>query len=627
MFLSVGALSIISAAPGNISFQHIYLPTFPTIGALPPDLLAMGKFNHIPELTDASIFQTWKTQIILALGREGVYNHVSEGTDPTDFVEFASELLVPAKPGAPTTVERKLIQEWLKEDVIAKDIICHHLSPAILQLIPQGRSSTARDAWKLLHSHFDHIDLGSQYLVREKILGLQMKDAKDAQRYLGEHDTLCRDLIQMGVTYSNSKAVFNLLKGLPRTGTWPAFKLFLQTSISTSTSLTSANGTVTTSASSSSVSQLLSTTGTTFESVSVRIAAEAHCLVLEASVVPALGSEYLANTASITTSLLLGSINPATSLWCTKNNPSGTFCDTPLGDGTICGAISHDWTHYFKPGGGMAGQRPAHWPPEGGDRSHSASTLVSGSSGSAGPTAPTMLSAASASSPVVAAAVLDSSDSWVTRDYDLVLVHLFLFFLFRVQHFVVMGAFHIFPVSLWHGGDHRDHGVFTSMVLHTLHCLISHELATCPSHSRISWTHCIFFTFPSCPYGLSSRSRGFLLHLLSLSHQALDLILLHQWDHVFGHGGDIMSFSRFLCLSRRHRFIAPSRISWTHYVLKGCHYIRISSHETCVSFVVLLCSLPCPVEGACWKSMVTCSFSLLYFRVYHCLALSCCFQH
>ena len=195
LFLSVGALSIIFAVPGDISFQHIYLPTFPTIGALPPDLSAMGKFDHIPELTDASIFQMWKTQIILALGRKGVYNHISEGTDPTDFVEFASELPVLAKPGAPTTVERKLIQEWLQEDAIAKDIICCRLSPTILQLIPQGQSSTARDAWKLLHSHFDHINLGSQYLVREKILGLQMKDTKDAQRYLGEHDTLHRDLI------------------------------------------------------------------------------------------------------------------------------------------------------------------------------------------------------------------------------------------------------------------------------------------------------------------------------------------------------------------------------------------------------------------------------------------------
>ena len=140
-------------------FLSMHIPTnFPMIGALPPALLVMGKFDHIPELTDASVFQMWKTQIILVLGCEGVYNHVSEGTDPADFVEFASELLVPAKPGTPTTAEQKLIQEWLKEDAIAKDIICCHFSPMILQLIPQGWSSTAHDAWKLLHSHFDHIN-------------------------------------------------------------------------------------------------------------------------------------------------------------------------------------------------------------------------------------------------------------------------------------------------------------------------------------------------------------------------------------------------------------------------------------------------------------------------------------
>ena len=114
-----------------------------------------------------------------------------------------------------TTTEKKLIQDWLKDDVIAKDIICRHLSPTILQCIPQERSSTTHDAWKLLHSLFDHVNLSSQYLVREKIFGLQMKDAKDAQRYLGEHETLRRDLVRMGVAYTDSKAVFNLLKGLP----------------------------------------------------------------------------------------------------------------------------------------------------------------------------------------------------------------------------------------------------------------------------------------------------------------------------------------------------------------------------------------------------------------------------
>ena len=250
----------------------------------------------------------------------------------------------------------------------------------------------------------------------EKILGLQMKDAKDTQCYLGEHDTLRRDLIRMGVSYSDGEAIFNLLKGLPCTGTWPAFKLLLQNSVSTLISSTSASGTLTTSTSGSSISQLLLIKGTTFESVSVRIAAEAHRLVLEESVISPLGSEqYLANAMSVTTSLSLGSINPATSLRCTKNNPSGTFCNTPLEDGTICGAMSHNRVHCFKPGGGMAGQRPAHWLPEGGNQNHSTSTSACPT-----PTVPTVPSGVPMSSvPAVAAVVLDSPDSWVTWDYDL----------------------------------------------------------------------------------------------------------------------------------------------------------------------------------------------------------------
>ena len=113
----------------------------------------MGKYNHTLELTGASDFHDWKSHVTLALGCEGIYNHVSDGTDPTDFAEFASFLPTPtvastptptptkAAPAtsttsAPTAAERKLIQDWLKEDAITKDIICWRLSPAVLQLIP-----------------------------------------------------------------------------------------------------------------------------------------------------------------------------------------------------------------------------------------------------------------------------------------------------------------------------------------------------------------------------------------------------------------------------------------------------------------------------------------------------------
>ena len=365
----------------------------------------MGKFNHIPELTGASIFQTWKAQIILALGCKGVYNHISNGTDPTDIAEFTSVMPTPTAT-ALTTAEKKLIQDWLKDDTVAKDIICHHLSHTVQQRIPQERSSTARDAWKLLHSLFDHVDLGSQYLVCEKIFGLQMKDAKDAQCYLGEHETLCRDLVQMGVAYSDSEAVFNLLKGLPHTGTWPAFKLMLQTSISTTAS------TIPTSASGSSISQILSTTqGTTFENVSACIAAEAHRQLLESSLISPLGTGHahaiMPPSGHRNNS---NSLNPVMNLRHTRNNPFRTYCNTPLRDGSTCRAFNHDQAHCFKPGGGMAGQQPAHWrQPQGrGKSAPSATALI--------PTAPAPVPT---SAPLTTFASVPPSNTWATRDYNL----------------------------------------------------------------------------------------------------------------------------------------------------------------------------------------------------------------
>ncbi|KIO10916.1 hypothetical protein M404DRAFT_128903 [Pisolithus tinctorius Marx 270] len=138
----------------------------------------MGKLDHIPELTDASTFFTWKTQILLALDRKGAYSHVSNGMDPLNPVEFASD------PTKLTDAEKKAILRWSKDDAMAKDILCRHLSPAVLHLIPQECSTTTRDIWKALHNNFDHIDVGSHHLICVKILHLWMKDAADAVHYL-----------------------------------------------------------------------------------------------------------------------------------------------------------------------------------------------------------------------------------------------------------------------------------------------------------------------------------------------------------------------------------------------------------------------------------------------------------
>jgi len=290
----------------------------------------------------------------------------------------------------------------------------------VQRLILQERSVTAPNSWKLLHSHFNHIDLGSQHLVQEKILSLEMVDAADAERYLGEHDALHRELIRMGVAYSDSEAIFNLLKGLPRTGTWPVFKLVLQSSLSvsavtavtpaSSVSISKSRSVASTSAgsssasgsssNSSSISGILGSGMASFEDISVHIAAEAHRLVLETSITPSVGSEF----TNVAKASWQANVNPATGLRHTKNNPSGVYCDTPLDNGTVCGAGNHDRAHCFKPGSGMVGQQPAHWKPFWRSKPGDSGSSASAASAVSTPPAPSSGSSA-VQQPVAAAAV------------------------------------------------------------------------------------------------------------------------------------------------------------------------------------------------------------------------------
>ncbi|KIN97301.1 hypothetical protein M404DRAFT_970889, partial [Pisolithus tinctorius Marx 270] len=150
----------------------------------------------------------------------------------------------------------------------------------------------------------------------------------------------------------------------------------------------------------------------TFESISVKIAAEAHRLVQQLSL-SLVGSEY----TNAVTSPPVGppNVNPMTGLRKTCNNPSGTYCDTPIGEGLVCGASNHDKAHCFKPGGGMAGQWPS-WQKGKGDKDKDKPTSAAATTSSASmPASPTSTSAP------VAAAMLDPSvvSPWTMHPGDL----------------------------------------------------------------------------------------------------------------------------------------------------------------------------------------------------------------
>lgn len=77
----------------------------------------------------------------LLLG-QGVYSHVSNGTNPFDYVKYASNCPCPLIPAAPTATEQEAIKAWFKDDGLVKSIVLRKINSSVLSLIPDDVSIT-----------------------------------------------------------------------------------------------------------------------------------------------------------------------------------------------------------------------------------------------------------------------------------------------------------------------------------------------------------------------------------------------------------------------------------------------------------------------------------------------------
>jgi hypothetical protein len=188
------------------------------------------------------------------------------------------------------------------------------------------------------------MDMGSQHVVRQSLYMLQMKDAADASNYVGKHAVLRERLLRMGVVYTDAEAVFQLLRGLPHSGSWPQFKALMTITLPTITPTTPPAGTAVTAA---------VPTLSAFDICVACISAEAaHILNEHILSTGGPGSEY-ANAATASSAPSSGNINPITGLRKHRHNPEGVFCMT-----VGCNKGDHDHAHCYTKGGGMEGQAP-----------------------------------------------------------------------------------------------------------------------------------------------------------------------------------------------------------------------------------------------------------------------------
>lgn len=164
-----------------------------------------------------------------------------------------------------------------------------------------------------------------------------MKDAHDANNYVGQHIS-CRDrLIGMGTSYSDEEAVFNILTGLPSSSSWQLFRTQLEQRMHDSFSATVVSSVLT--GSGNPITASFQTNALTFESCTARITAEASRMInIHPTTASGPGSEY-ANSVSTPSA---SNINSITGLREHKNNPQGIFCLM-----TGCGRGDHDKDHCF----------------------------------------------------------------------------------------------------------------------------------------------------------------------------------------------------------------------------------------------------------------------------------------
>lgn len=306
----------------------------------------MGKLDHIPELTGPDTYFAWKHEVTYALGIEDQWCHITDTIDPDDVLGSASFKPTPADPLLPTATETSAIYEWLINDLKAKAIITCRLSISVQQLISTSHKVSAHDAWKTLEDHFGRTDMGSQHVIHQSLYALQMKDTADTSNYIGQHSVLQERLLRMGAIYTDAEAVFQLLHGLPCSGSWPQFKALLTIMLPTLTPTVA----VTAPAAAPVAPPIVPST---FDICISCISSEAaHVIDKRIRVGGAPGSEYT-NAVTLLSSASSSNINTITGLHKHHHNPDGIFCTT-----VGCNKGDHDHTHCYGKGGGTEGQAP-----------------------------------------------------------------------------------------------------------------------------------------------------------------------------------------------------------------------------------------------------------------------------
>jgi hypothetical protein len=91
--------------------------------------------------------------------------------------------------------------------VKANSAICHCLTPLVQTNIPTTSDYSVHNTWEHLKETYYKSDVSAQFMLREQVASLRLWDAADAERYLGEFNTVMEQFATMGGSYSDADAI------------------------------------------------------------------------------------------------------------------------------------------------------------------------------------------------------------------------------------------------------------------------------------------------------------------------------------------------------------------------------------------------------------------------------------
>ncbi|KAH9481946.1 hypothetical protein JR316_0006476 [Psilocybe cubensis] len=145
------------------------------------------KIGNIELLVGASNYNAWRRGMTMFLRTNNLWGYIEGNLRAPNPRHHNAQQLAPHVPlqGA-TNAQEDAYNAWSFNDMKARSLIEHRISPVSLSLLPYEKYKTAREVWAAIKLLYARQDTASQFLIKDRLHSLKLKDHNNLDNYISE---------------------------------------------------------------------------------------------------------------------------------------------------------------------------------------------------------------------------------------------------------------------------------------------------------------------------------------------------------------------------------------------------------------------------------------------------------